>query len=306
MNYNIVIFGVKDTTEYILKYLIGNRTKIDLIATIDKVVLEKNPISGYKSLEKIAINNSIKLFKTKDYSLKDKKSVRFFSENNFEIGISIGWQRLIPNIVLNSFKIGIFGFHGSCGYLPYGRGRSPLNWTIINGDTRFINHLFKYSEKPDWVYIHSIRTFEVTCHDTIRTLQYKTLLVGREQILNIINEKNKGTIQLFQLENICSSWYKKRTFEDGKINLKMKTREIYNLVRGVTKPFPGAYMYIDNERVYIWDLKPFDQIINFKNNTIGEIVEILDGNLIVKTIDGSIIINDYSANIELRKGMKFQ
>ena len=113
----------------------------------------------------------IPVFETHSYGLKDEETARFFDGNEFEIGISMGWQRLIPQSVLDRFAHGIFGFHGSCGYLPYGRGRSPLNWSVINGDTRFILNLFQYDADPDSPNVFANEMFSINPHDTIRTLQ---------------------------------------------------------------------------------------------------------------------------------------
>ena len=176
MNYKFTVFGAKDTTYEIIEFIENELCKVDLIVTINEDVLKKSHIAGYKSLKTLAEKYRIKLLEVTDYSMQDNQTLDFFQNNTFEIGISMGWQRLIPETVLDRYQYGIFGFHGSCGYLPYGRGRSPLNWSIINGDTRFVMNLFQYDKDADSPNVYDKVMFEINEFDTIRTLQYKNLL----------------------------------------------------------------------------------------------------------------------------------
>ena len=114
MHYKIVLFGVKDTTEQIVEYIENEIGHIDLIVTIHPEVLNKNHVSGYKGLTFFREKYGIEIFQTKNYSLNDKETEAFFENNTFELGISMGWQILIPRQVLNKFSTGVFGFHGSC------------------------------------------------------------------------------------------------------------------------------------------------------------------------------------------------
>ena len=104
MNYKIAVFGVKDTSEYMVNYLADNGFKPDLIVTIDDAVASRNEISGLCDLTGLAERMDIAIYKAPDYSLADEATVRFFSENTFEIGISMGWQRIIPGNILNAFQ----------------------------------------------------------------------------------------------------------------------------------------------------------------------------------------------------------
>ena len=65
------------------------------------------------------------VFETRSDGLKDDDTVRFFEENTFEIGISMGWQRLIPQGVLDQFRYGIFGPVMGTGKIPRLRSKLP-------------------------------------------------------------------------------------------------------------------------------------------------------------------------------------
>lgn len=303
MRYKVVVFGVKDTTLEIVEHIQNKICGIDLLVTINKEALAKNHVAGFSELSAVGEKYNIPLFESGSYALSDKACHEFFENNTFNIGISMGWQRLIPEYILNRFPFGIFGFHGSCGYLPYGRGRSPLNWSIIQGDRRFILNLFRYDAEADSPNIFDNRMFEINPFDTIRTLQHKQLICAKLLIKNLIDEYGKGKVAVRNDSKDIDTWYEKRKPEDGKIDFsREKTYEIYNLIRGVTHPFPGAFGYINGENITIWEAYPFDGILDFSNYCPGEIIDIFDGNLLVRTIDGSLIIKNYEYGNIITKG----
>lgn len=302
MHYRIAVFGVKDTTTEIVEYIANNICAVDCIITISRSVSEKNHVSGFSDLTSVGKKHGIDIFESESYSLEDKSCHEFFENNSFDIGISMGWQRLIPEYVLKRFSYGIFGFHGSCGYLPYGRGRSPLNWSIINGDRRFVLNLFRYDEEPDSPNIFENKMFEINSFDTIRTLQYKQLIYSKIMVKRLIDAYQTGTIKVMTESKDFNTWYKKRSEEDGRIDFKRKTMEIYNLIRGITKPFPGAFGYINTVKIIIWGACPFDGIMDFSHYSPGEVIDIFDGKIIIRTIDGSLIINEYEYNGNIVQG----
>lgn len=306
MNYKVVIFGVKSTTEKIINFLYEHSHKIDLVVTIDTAVQKRNDISGLSDLTSTCEKLGIQMYYAADYGLSDDQTRAFFTENSFDIGISMGWQRLIPEEVLNRFTYGVFGFHGSCGYLPYGRGRSPMNWSLINGDSRVVMNLFRYDKAADSPNIFKKQVFEINPHDTILTLQYKNLLCAQNLIQELLEAYQNHSIKIETNSKDFDTWYPKRTPADGKIDFRMKTREIYNLVRGVTRPFPGAFIETAEGNIKVWKAYPFDQIMDFSNYCPGEIIEIYDDNLIIRTIDGTLIVTEYTSDIELKRGMQLQ
>lgn len=302
MNYKVVVFGVKDTSENIVSFIQENICPVDLVITISNEVTKKNQISGYKGLSVLTEKYGIPVHEADSYFLTDEKTQKFLSENEFEIGISMGWQRLIPASVLEKFKYGIYGFHGNCGYLPFGRGRSPLNWSIILGDTRFNLNMFRYDEKADSPNIFATEMFSITPHDDIRTAQYKNMICSKNLIRKLLKAYEDGSITIKQDSKDFDSWYEKRTAADGKIDFHGRTRDIYNLIRGVAAPFPGAFAFAGEDKIIIWEAQPFDEMIDFSNYAPGEVIDVFDGHPIVRTVDGSLLIKKYEAEKVLQQG----
>lgn len=311
MNYKVVVFGVKDTSENIVEFIKDQICPVDLVITISPEVTKKNQVSGYKGLSILTEKYGIPVHEADSYFLTDEKTQKFLQENEFDIGISMGWQRLIPESVLSRFKYGIYGFHGNSGYLPFGRGRSPLNWSIILGDTRFNLNLFRYDEKADSPNVFATEMFSITPHDDIRTAQYKNMICSKNLIRKLLTAYQSGTISIRTTSKDFDSWYTKRTAADGKVDFHERTRNIYNLIRGVAAPFPGAYAYVgreaeadctDEKKITIWEAHPFDEMIDFSGYAPGEVIDIFDGKLIIRTVDGSLLIDRYEYEGDIAVG----
>lgn len=302
MRYKVVVFGVKDATESVVDYIQKNVCKVDLVITINPEVTKKNDIAGYKGLMPLKEKYGMEVHEADSYYLTDDKTQEFVRDNTFDIGISMGWQRLIPKSVLDRFKYGVYGFHGNAGYLPFGRGRSPLNWSMILGDTRFNLNLFRYDENADSPNVFATEMFSINQYDNIRTAQYKNLICSRRLITRLLEAYKKDDIVIKTGSKDFDSWYNKRTEADGRIDFHERTRNIYNLIRGVTAPFPGAFAMIGTTKVRIWEAHPFDEMIDFSEYEPGEVIGVFDDKPVVRTVDGSLLIDRYEADINIKTG----
>lgn len=291
--YKITLFGVKETTKIIAEYLAAQAIPIDLIVSIDQSVVRKNDIADYADLENTAKSIGADYYCVKDYALKIVPD-DFFQRNEFQVGLVYGWQRLIPETVIAKFSKGIFGFHASPDLLPKGRGRSPLNWGIICGKTTFYNHCFRYSKAADAGDIYSVTPFSITPHDTILTVLYKSLLIAKREIVRLLGDLQLGPLTLTS-QGGETYFFPKRMPEDGLIHFdKSTTTAIINLIRGVTKPFSGAYSFTaSGKKIIIWEAWEFDHILDFSNYQPGQVIDNLYHMPIIRTIDGSIVIRQY-------------
>ena len=301
MKYKVVVFGTKQSTAYIINKF---KNDIDLVVTINNT--NSYNISGKGDVIGMAESNNIECYSTEDYTLKS--CVEFFQNNEFDIGISYGWQRLIPNSILAKFKHGIFGTHASPLGLPYGKGRSPLNWSIIRDFRQVYFNLFKYEVKADSGMIYSKTKFEINDWDTIESIKVKDLIVTKSQVGKLIEDYNNNNIKLFsQKDNIEETFFPKRSPKDGKIDLSLGVRDTYNLIRGVTKPFPGAFLMCDDMKITIWDAVPFDNQLDFSDYKVGEIIKFVEGTskFILKLVDGTLLVNDYECekDYHFREGL---
>ena len=207
----------------------------------------------------------------------------------------MGWQRLIPQWLLNKLSVGAFGMHGSSKPLPHGRGRSPMNWSLIQNKEIFYTNLFKYDSGVDDGLIVGTQKFDITQWDTCNTLHIKNTIAMNRLCAKFLPKILNGTIKYYRQGRKGVSYYPKRNAEDGLIFWKDSTKDIYNLVRAVTKPFPGAFTFFGkNKKLYIWKAIPFDSKLRWSNFSEGKILDVFyDGTFLVKTGDSSLLILEY-------------
>jgi methionyl-tRNA formyltransferase len=157
---------------------------------------------------------------------------------------------MIPKEMLNIPKYGAINMHGSL--LPKYRGRCPINWVIINGETETGVTLHYMIEKPDAGDIIAQKRCRIDLEDTAFTLLSKIERAAAEllkETLPLIKEsKNKRVKQ----DLSKGSYFGGRKPEDGRIDWNKKTVEIYNLIRAVTHPYPGAYAFYKGSKVFVW------------------------------------------------------
>jgi methionyl-tRNA formyltransferase len=93
------------------------------------------------------------------------------------------------------------------------------------------------------------------------------------------------------------TYYPKRTPEDGAIHWHDSTRDIYNLIRAVAAPYPGAFTEIDGDRIFIWNAIPFSADFGFDTDE-GEIVQVFDStsDFVVCTGDGTLLVTEWEAD----------
>lgn len=253
----ICIFGNQKTTTELIKNLLKNKHGISYVVTLKKNESTVSKISNIDlELDEFCKLNGINIYYADSYSLDSSRDIEFFLRNKFDIGMSCSWQRIIPKIVLDSFKFGVFGWHGSMFKFPNGRGRSPLNWSIRLGGTRIYHNLFKYDSGIDTGDIFETKEIKIDDSDNIRTLLPK-----------IQDHMNSSSVRLldsiymheFKLEPQVGNGhilFPKLTEESGKLLLNsMFYSEANNIVRSCTHPFPGAFILHNGNKIKIWEMK---------------------------------------------------
>jgi methionyl-tRNA formyltransferase len=303
--YNITLFGVKETSDILAEYLFQQGIQIDLIVSIDPTLTQHLDIADFMDLKPTADSIGADYHCVSNYSLKHN-TIDFFKQHTFKLGIVYGWQRLIPECVIQQFQDGLFGFHASPEQLPKGRGRSPMNWGIIQGKKILYNHCFKYITEADAGDIYSITPFEITPHDTIRTLLYKSLLIAEQKSLQLIQDIKAGPLCLTP-QHGESYFFPKRTPEEGCLDFSTQsTQALVDLIRAVTHPFSGAFCYTTHGmKITIWEAWNFDGQIDFSSYQPGEVISTLYNMPVIRTLDGSIIIKQYEG-ITLEPHMTLQ
>lgn len=303
---SIVMCGCHEAGYNSIKWALEGGLKIDYFVLLSNEEVLKNQISGYKDFSLIAKNNKINIYYCKSYSLKDQEDIEFFKKNQFSLLIQGGWQRLFPEEVLQTLKIGAIGVHGSSDFLPKGRGRSPLNWSLINNKKRFIIQYFIIKPGIDDGDVFYTEMVDINQWDSIKTLYYKMAIITSKVYITFLHKLMYREITLTKQKGI-PTYYPKRTANDGKINWETDIFEIHNLVRAVTKPYPGAFTFYNEIKIYIWSAQPFDTRIDTIKHVFGEVIKVFEnGELIVKAGSGLLLITEYESEVLISEGFVFE
>jgi len=183
--------------------------------------------------------------------------------------IVFGYGSRISNDILSIPKIASLNIHQSL--LPRYRGRHPLNWSIINGEAFTgvtIHHMNEHFDDGNIVLQEKLDILQT---DNIMSLYKKTINAGIKllaQTLNILGTKIfEGRKQNKEL----ASYFPPRTPKDGRILWNNSSLSIYNMVRALTYPYPGAYFYYNKNKIIIEEIEIVDYTIEQQNEVrIGQ------------------------------------
>jgi methionyl-tRNA formyltransferase len=295
-NKRVAVVGCKHTTLELIVGLEQRGFTVDHCITISPEQGAHHKVAGYLDLRPFLEEKGIPFTAAKQYSLNSQEDRDAITALNLDALLVMGWQRLIPAWLLEQLSIGAFGMHGSSKPLPHGRGRSPMNWSLVQNKDCFYTHLFRYRPGVDDGEIAAVQVFDITPFDTCLTLHYKNTLSMIGLLEKSLPALLDGTAKLTPQPTEGATYYPKRSEEDGLIYWSDPTLQIHNLVRAATKPFPGAFSFLDNQpekKVRIWRAIPFDTRLTWPNTVPGQVVAVFgEGAFVVCTGDSSLLVQE--------------
>lgn len=228
--------------------LLRQRVNIELIFTHEDSPTEQ---IWFNSVRELALHHGIQ-FLTSDISLPE--NVARVKDISPDFIFSFYYRNMISGEILEIPRLGALNLHGS--YLPRYRGRVPVNWAVINGETETGATLHYMIEKPDAgdiVYQERVPiAFTDTAHDVF--------LKVTEAAANVISRAwpllRDGIAPRTVMNLAEGSYFGSRKPADGRIDWRKSAVQIYNIVRGVTHPYPGAFAYLGEGKVVIWSACP--------------------------------------------------
>ena len=206
-----------------------------------------------------------------------------------DIIFCFGWPSLLKQNILSIPKLGVVGYHPS--ELPLNRGRHPIIWALVLGLKKTGSTFFLMNEGADTGDIISQKTIKIKKNDDAESLYGKLIDISKKQLKEIISDlKNDSLVITPQI--MQGNFWRKREKRDGLIDWRMSSENIYNLIRGLSRPYVGAHFEYNGKEIKVWK----SQICktNKSNFEPGKVLKILDNGIItVKTGDGSIDIIEH-------------
>lgn len=170
---------------------------------------------------------------------------------DLDVLIVIGWGQILSRDALATAGIGVVGAHASL--LPHNRGSAPINWAIIRGQTQTGNTLMWLDPEVDAGRIIDQRAFPITPLDTCQSLYEKVAATNRDMLAELLPRLAAGETPGRPQPPIDQPILPRRRPQDGRIDWRASSAESYNFVRALTRPYPGAFSYLDGRRWTIWN-----------------------------------------------------
>ena len=262
----IVFIGSVEIGHTLLHAIYDSGYCVDTIYTLPFDMQDKT--SGFIDFEPLAIKNKSSIVRTKD--INTYENVKSIKDINPDLIIVAGWQRLVCEEILNVPKLGTVGFHSSL--LPKYRGRAPVNWAIILGERETGITMFYLTPEADDGDIIGQKAFPILLNDDCKTVYEKAALAGSELIKEYLPKIDKKIAPRIHNTSGTYPHYPKRTPKDGLIDFNRSSLDVYNFVRALTKPYPGAYYYDKNgDKVIVWSVEiVFDESRLTKEDIVFE------------------------------------
>lgn len=247
----LLVFAYSEVGYACLEALIQAKTNIiGVVSHLDK----PGETLWFRSVPELAQKYGLPLFQPE--SLKEGWYERFLALKPNLI-LSFYYRNMISPKILALAPLGAFNMHGSL--LPKYRGRTSIHWAILNGESQTgatLHHMVKSADAGDMVDQEAVPIlFEDDALDVTYKVRDAALRILKRQLPKLLS----GTTQARPQDASLATVFGGRTPEDGRINWTQSALSIYNLVRAVTRPFPGAFTDRGNERLYIWKAKPLPE-----------------------------------------------
>jgi methionyl-tRNA formyltransferase len=192
----------------------------------------------------------------------------------------IGWHQIVRQPLMGLPRLGLIGAHAS--FLPHNRGSAPINWAIIRGEQESGNTLMWLAEGVDEGDIIDQRAFPITPYDTCATLYGHVATTNRAMLLDLLpkllagERPPPGRPQPRGDEPVL----RRRRPADGRINWDGDARQVYDFVRALTRPYPGAFSTLDGAQWWIWSaalLPEVERLAAAPGEIVGPVISPVDG-----------------------------
>ncbi|GAL20322.1 UDP-4-amino-4-deoxy-L-arabinose formyltransferase / UDP-glucuronic acid oxidase (UDP-4-keto-hexauronic acid decarboxylating) [Vibrio maritimus] len=290
----------------------GVRSLLDAGVEIEAVfthVDDSNENVFFESVAKLAAKNGIPVYAPEDVNHPlwvDK--IRAMKPDAL---FSFYYRNMISQEVLDIAPKGGFNLHGSL--LPTYRGRAPINWALVNGETETGVTLHKMVQKADAGDIVGQEKIAITDEDTAETLHKRMNAASSDLLSKVLPTIVDGSFTATAQDESKATYFGRRTPADGEIKWSNDSRTVFNLVRAVTEPFPGAFTFLGERKLIIWGAEASDKTYDVTPGTIVATspltIACAQGSLIVKSgeAENGLYLGgeQLAAELHLVEGMRF-
>lgn len=205
--------------------------------------------SGAADYRAVCSRNELPLYEIAN--VNDESTLQLLRDLKLDVVFVIGWSQILKPATLQAARLGMIGAHASL--LPHNRGSAPINWALIRGERMTGNSLMWLAEGVDAGDLIDQTAFCISPYDTCATLYERVAESNRDMLLRLLPAllagQRPGTPQRHSHQPVLP----RRRPADGRVDWRGDAASIYAFVRALTKPYPGAFSWLDSQRWTIWD-----------------------------------------------------
>ena len=220
--------------------------KLDCLLTLPKEQLAQR--SGAVDFGPLAEAHGIPLFRVAN--INDAASLAFLRTRELDLLFVIGWGQILRREILTLTRLGVVGSHASL--LPHNRGSAPVNWCLIRGERTTGCTLFWLDPAVDRGDIIAQEPIPITPYDTCATIYERVGQANASMILDFLEELCHGRVPRRAQSEAEDQLLPRRRPKDGLIDWTQSADRLYDFIRALARPYPGAFSWLGSTRYSIW------------------------------------------------------
>ena len=246
-----VVFAYHNVGVRCLKVLLAQGIDVRLVVTH-----QDNPNENiwFGSVRQVCVDNDIPYITPDDPNTPEIEAQVTALQVDFLF--SFYYRHMLKAPLLGAAKQGAYNLHGSL--LPKYRGRVPINWAVLHGETETGATLHQMTLKPDNGAIVDQFAVPILPDDTAQEVFEKVTVAGELCLSRSLPGLIDGTAEHRVQDLSLGAYFGGRKAEDGRIDWAQNARQIHNLIRAVTRPYPGAFSDLPPGRLVIWRTRVID------------------------------------------------
>jgi len=269
----VCFIGGRTNGKIVLDYLNTNKyVNVPIVITY----LHDYDVPRLTRLNTNDVENVIRDHNANDYIGKIK-------ELKIDLIFVAGWSGLLSKQVLEIPPMGVIGFHPS--KLPEDRGRSVLAWQIEEGYTKTALSMFYLDEIPDTGDIIAQEDIKIEKNDYINDLLGKIDSATYNLMYSYFPLIRRGIAPKKPQDRNDGNYRRLRKERDSLINWDQNSNVIYNKIRAISKPYPGAHFYQNGKKIIVWRSEIIE---DYENDQEGD--KCVPGTIMEKTDKNKYII----------------
>ncbi len=252
--------------------------------------------SDFVSLSGLAEEAGAEVLYAEQVSLQDMES--WICARRADVIYCFGWSSLLPVSIFSGAPLGTIGFHPAS--LPMNRGRHPIIWALALGLSSTASTFFRMQSDPDSGPILAQENVLISEQDDARSLYDKILEVGERQVEAFTRALSSGAAVFTPQDESKANVWRKRGKIDGRIDWRMTASSIYNLVRALTRPYPGAYFEYQGLECKVWRT---EVVLNDERNIEpGKVLDVDGQTIVIKCGSEAIRLLEWDGAFRFQTG----